>query len=252
MKLLTTLAGGVLAAGAAQALPTPDHIYEFTGSYRDARGGPNATGNGGTFVGADETAGLKFGANQGPTLTNVFGNPATYSLELFFEFDFTSSYRKVIDFKNRSTHNGLYVSGGRFEMYGAAKSGGTIAPNAFTHLVLTRDGVSKQTTAYVNGVQAFSFIDSGNVATFSAANGIAHLLRDDGLGGGGENSPGTVDFIRTYNQVLGASDIAALYNNGNPVRIAGVPEPASWAMMIVGFGLAGAAARRRSPARVLA
>jgi hypothetical protein len=34
--------------------------------------------------------------------------------------------------------------------------------------------------------------------------------------------------------------------------LAGVPEPASWAMMIGGFGLAGIAARRRRPLRALA
>lgn len=34
--------------------------------------------------------------------------------------------------------------------------------------------------------------------------------------------------------------------------VAGVPEPASWAMMIGGFGMAGAAMRRRTPRAVLA
>lgn len=34
------------------------------------------------------------------------------------------------------------------------------------------------------------------------------------------------------------------------VRIAAVPEPATWALMITGFGLAGAAVRRRSAAAV--
>lgn len=38
----------------------------------------------------------------------------------------------------------------------------------------------------------------------------------------------------------------------NGVQISAVPEPASWVMMIGGFGLAGAAARRRQGARVLA
>ena len=53
---------------------------------------------------------------------------------------------------------------------------------------------------------------------------------------------------------LGTFELSTTPRNNNPVRpfdnyrvtIAAVPEPASWAMMIAGFGLAGAAVRRRS------
>jgi hypothetical protein len=38
--------------------------------------------------------------------------------------------------------------------------------------------------------------------------------------------------------------------NANSAPVAGVPEPASWAMLIIGFGLTGAVARRRNPARI--
>ena len=55
---------------------------------------------------------------------------------------------------------------------------------------------------------------------------------------------------------LGTFELSTTPRNSNPVRpfdnyrvtIAAVPEPASWAMMIAGFGLAGAAVRRRSTA----
>lgn len=254
MKLIATLAAGALSAGAAQALPTPDHIYEFNGSLADARGGPAATNNGGVFTGAGATAGLAFSGNQGPTFANVFANTATYSIEMFFEIDFTNSYRKLIDFKNRAADTGLYVNSGQLSFVGGG-SGGPVAANAFTHLVFTRDAASRQAVAYLNGAEAFRFNDTGGNAIFSAANGVAHVFRDDGRGGGAENSPGTVDFIRTYDQVLAAADVAALYNGGDPVRsfANGVPEPESWAMMIAGFGLAGAVARRRGrPASALA
>ncbi|WP_332769738.1 PEPxxWA-CTERM sorting domain-containing protein [Phenylobacterium sp.] len=39
---------------------------------------------------------------------------------------------------------------------------------------------------------------------------------------------------------------------GTPVTPGGIPEPATWAMMIVGFGLAGSALRRRSAALIAA
>jgi hypothetical protein len=58
---------------------------------------------------------------------------------------------------------------------------------------------------------------------------------------------------------LGTFELSTTARNSNPVRpfdnyrvtIAAVPEPASWAMMIAGFGLAGAAVRRRASARTL-
>ncbi len=37
-----------------------------------------------------------------------------------------------------------------------------------------------------------------------------------------------------------------------PANVGAVPEPASWAMMVAGFGLVGGAVRRRNMARVAA
>jgi hypothetical protein len=46
------------------------------------------------------------------------------------------------------------------------------------------------------------------------------------------------------------ANFSAAEGIGQVLRIAAVPEPASWAMMIAGFGLVGSALRRRTPARV--
>ena len=51
----------------------------------------------------------------------------------------------------------------------------------------------------------------------------------------------TVDVLADKDFVFTSADMWNLYNNPN----AGVPEPATWAMLIAGFGLVGAAARRR-------
>lgn len=40
-------------------------------------------------------------------------------------------------------------------------------------------------------------------------------------------------------------DLRSITYEAGDFRVAGVPEPASWAMLITGFGLAGAAVRRR-------
>lgn len=54
--------------------------------------------------------------------------------------------------------------------------------------------------------------------------------------------------IDKINLVYNASSNAVLYSTGGGGG--GVPEPATWAMMITGFGLIGVAMRRRSSALV--
>ena len=83
-----------------------------------------------------------------------------------------------------------------------------------------------------------SFSDSSNLATI---NSELHFFRDDFATGQFEAAPGFVDYIRVYDTALTAAEVAGL-GNGT------VPEPASWIMLIAGFGLIGAAMRRRAQA----
>jgi hypothetical protein len=67
-------------------------------------------------------------------------------------------------------------------------------------------------------------------------------------------NPGSVEFGATVTG-LNPAGVLARFSNGNPAIIAAsirtistIPEPGSWAMLIAGFGLVGAAQRRRRPA----
>ena len=59
------------------------------------------------------------------------------------------------------------------------------------------------------------------------------LYKATPTGGYDANSHGTIAMVQTFNQV-DRSDLTA-----------GVPEPATWALMILGFGGVGALLRRR-------
>ena len=74
----------------------------------------------------------------------------------------------------------------------------------------------------------------------------------------GHGNPGTATFTLNFGAALGSSisidDLFVRYQSINAPGIAGgsgvgtvvvVPEPATWAMLILGFGLAGASLRRR-------
>lgn len=196
--------------------------YQLNGSLADAIGGPDITNNGGT-LGA---SGISFGAGQGPSLGG-FANTGLYSVEVAFRFDNTNGYRRILDFKGQTTDTGLYVLSGALNFYNITTSPTqTFTPNMLATVVFTRD-LAGNAVGYVNGNQEIAFVDGSSLATITS---VLNFFNDDFVVGG-EQSAGFVDFIRIYDSVI--------------VPTAGVPEPATWAMMIGGFGLVGGAMRRR-------
>ena len=225
-------ASAVLFASTASATLIRD--YELNGSLTDSAGsGIDITNNGATLG----PSGLTFGANQGPTATGL--DVSVYTIVTSFDLDTVDGYRKLVDFKVGTSDNGLYTLNGDLDFYNSAFGpGGVIGAGDTVQVALTRDG-SGLVTGYVNGVQQFSFDDSSTQLAVTGANPQDKLLffQDDVVTGQREASGGFVDYIKVYDTALSASDIAAL--NG------GVPEPAAWAMMILGLGGAGAVLRRR-------
>jgi hypothetical protein len=256
-KLRVTAAIGLLTAlGAAPALaaPTPTHSYEFSGNLADAFGGPAMTYAAGalnTFVGTGPAAGLHFAALQGPNVSGAFTDPGVYSMEMYFSLDNLDNYRRLVDFKDGTSDTGVYFKSGALAFYGenivkpVGAAAGTLA-----HLVVTRDAQSTF-SAYYNGAQVFAFNDTDNRTLLTGPNRIVRFFDDDGA----EGAPGFVDFIRTYDVALSATDVAAAYNNGDPLRVTApippgaVPEPGAWALMIAGFGGVGGVMRSRRVAR---
>lgn len=214
--LVSVAAAGVLAASQASAALIAD--FQLNGDLVNAAGGAVTLTNNG----ADQTAtGLDFDANEGPTLNNL-GTLEVYDLETRFSLDVTSGYRKIVDFFNRGSDTGLYVNGG-LHFYPVVNAG-SIAAATLVTVRLTRDA-DDLLTGYINGSAVWNFTDAGSLAVI---NNTLHLFRDDFNTGQSEASGGFVDYVR-------------LSTPGGGV----VPEPATWALMIGGFGLAGTALRRR-------
>lgn len=236
-----------VAPGPANAL-TPTHSYEFSGGLADDFGGPSMAFNVGannSFIGSGPSAGLKFAANQGPNVAGLFADPGVYSMELEFFLDDLDNFRRIIDFKDGLTDAGIYFNNSDLEFYAVGPSAAVGAQaGAMTHLVVTRDA-DANFSVFHNGQLAFSFLDDGGDGILNQSGGLARFFDDDGA----EGSTGFVDFIRTYDTALSAADVTALYNNGDPLRFqapaSAIPEPATWAMMILGFGGTGVLLRRR-------
>ena len=200
------------------------HVYTLNNTYADANGGPSLTPDGGTL----SSAGYAFGKDQGLTLNSGI-NATNYSVDLTFSLTDLGGYRKLVDFGNLGPDTGLYLLNGQLDFYNVTGAvGPVVAANQSVEVLLTRDGVTGQVTGSVNGVQQFSFLDTGNIAVFNAPNSVIHFFEDDAATGGNEASGGTVTRI-----VL----------NG-----AAVPEASTPLSLGLLLGLGGAAllARRRA------
>ena len=160
--------------------------YDFG---RSAQDDANLQTLGGSFVDGVYT----FGAGQGLLMDNV-GVTDNYTIELTFKFDDVTGYRKIIDFKNRTNDNGLYVYNGQLQFYGSPASGGEFQPGQEYRVRLERDSATQTVRAFINDQPAFEFTDANNDAVFES--GTASFFVDDRSGG--EQSSGAASRLRIW------------------------------------------------------
>jgi hypothetical protein len=111
-------------------------------------------------------------------LSNALSNNATYSLLLNFSFSSLSGYRKIVDFKDRTSDNGLYDLNTALEFFPVTTGpAGAFVANVVERVVIAPDA-SNQFTGYVNGAQQISFTDSSSFAVFSGLNGIIRFFQE--------------------------------------------------------------------------
>jgi hypothetical protein len=214
-----SLAIGVISVPSAQAASI-SHLYELNNSLDDSKGGASLVSNGGTV----SASGYAFGANQGPSLSNSV-NPTDYSILMDFSLSELGGYRKIIDFKDRTSDNGLYNYENQLSFFPGTTGGVSFTVNTPARLILTRDSSTSTVIGYVNGVQKMSFTDTTNLATFSASNRIMHFFRDDNALGG-EASGGLLTKLAIYDGALSAQDAFTLSGAGASIVPTAVPTPA--------------------------
>lgn len=224
------IGAGLLAAALGAVLPATAQAavlfnFELNGSYANSAGAGNITANGGS-LGAN---GYSFGANQGLTIDLSGGSLTEYAIETRFSLSNITNYRKLIDFANRSQDAGLYNNSGRLAFFNRAHTTtATIAADQMATVRLERTAAG-QVTGFVNGVQQWTFQDAAGLAAFTPGRNV-NLFLDDGQVGG-ESSGGYVDYVRVFSAP------------GETLPVSAVPEPSAWALMILGFGVVGAAMR---------
>lgn len=212
-----------MAAPAQAAL-----IYDFqlNGDFNNAAGPGEITGSGGT-LGA---TGYTFKANQGLSIA-LPQALSVYTIETRFRFDGDSyGLNKVVDFKNRTDDNGVYFANKVLIHYPWGSHGGPLIASGEMATIAVSRNAQGVVAHFVNGVETLRFQDGGG-AIFDQ--GFINMFMDDTVYAD-QSRPGFADYVKVYDTANFTS---------------AVPEPASWAMMIVGFGAVGSlvrASRRRS------
>ena len=153
--------------------------------------------------------GLHLQPTAGVIPTNI------YTIVMLFRLDQTNGYRRLIDFKAATVEAGVYVRDGRLNFYGSTEAPApTIPAGTYVQVVITRDGTN--VVGYINGMQQFSFVDSGNQGVLSSANDL-RFFKDNG---NTEESGGAVARIRLYAAAMPAGQVALL----DRTDCAGVPR----------------------------
>lgn len=201
----------------ADIVPAPTADYLFQGSLESSVGAaPDLIPIGRKRIAYtdEEMIGstvLSFSDNTGLALPQTGGvvSRDEYTIEILFHLDEVSDYRKILDLKNGSRDDGLYLLDGCLNFFPRPVTSSTpIEANTFAQVVLTRGSSSDVVVGYVDGIRQFVFDDKLGIAEI----GAAHILRffvDDGRTKV-EHSSGAVSQIRLFDQEFTADEVAAL------------------------------------------
>jgi hypothetical protein len=197
--------------------------YNFNNVLTETNGaGPELTilGNQGVFVldtlnevsGKTKTV-YRFEANSGFQFDNtVAGNylGETYTIELYFVFDNLSSWKRIVDWKNRTTDRGAYVFNGELNFYDYIYSGeAPVVAGEYTYYVITRDRASKTLKIYTDAKVEIDFTDTDNEGVLNADN-LLNFFHDD-LVVPNEASSGAVAMLNIYSYALDSNTIKQNY-----------------------------------------
>jgi hypothetical protein len=132
---------------------------------------------------------------------------STYTIELYFVFDELGSWKRVIDWKNRTSDHGAYVYNGEINFYPWVYSNSApVVAGEYTYYVVTRNGLTNNLKVYTDALVEVEFIDDTYDGVIDTASNVLHFFQDD-LYVQNEASSGAVALLNIYNYELDSATI---------------------------------------------
>jgi len=134
----------------------------------------------------------------------------SYTIELYFTMKALNSWKRVIDFKSRTSDHGCYVYNGQLNFYNiATSSNAPFEADTYSHYVITRDAATKHVMMYGDGNKFIQFTDNGDDAVYDAHKKL-RFFQDD-LVVANEASAGSVALLRIYNYDMDSVTVRETY-----------------------------------------
>lgn len=223
MKKLTTLIAALFFSFIVQGQSVLH--YEFDNSLSEINGsGPvlNVLGDEGIYqqdtlgeVGDVRKWVYRFENNSGFQFDNAAADNflgESYTIELYFVFDELTSWKRVVDWKNRKSDNGAYVYNGQLNFYPYVYSDeAPVVEGEYTYYVITRNGDDQTVKIYTDAREEIRFTDTNGDALPDGDN-VVNFFHDD-LAVPNEASSGAVAMLKLYNYALDSSQIKTNYDD---------------------------------------
>jgi len=196
----------------------------------------------GGVLGAGQITGVG-GTNGSSYTTDVFTAAANDPLKFYFNYVTSDGSGDFVDYSSSElqTAAGVHVA---WLFTARTTPSGNTSPGF--GLPANDSMLTPSTTAITAGAPTWSPLGSSSGQCYAAGCGYTGWI----------GSSYTIAGAGSYKIKFGVSNygdqaydsglaFAGVTVNGNPVPVGGVPEPATWALLMTGFGLVGYAARRR-------
>lgn len=145
-----------------------------------------------------------FAMNSGLQFDNKKANgmlDKSFTVELYFKFNTLNDWKRILDFKNRTSDNGPYLHKARLNFFNFI-TGQNIAvrPGEYIHYVYSRNHLTGQVKMYIDGESRVEFMDATEEGILNEE-GLLNFFQDD-LVVNYEASDGQVALIRLYDRIL--------------------------------------------------